>query len=97
MSKQNALEFLNQAAQDEALKGKVKGADNPSEVIGIAQERGYDISQEHVQAAIPDLKQQKGFFGDLVEAILRLFSPDHDDYPATGVQPFSGDPNSSRH
>lgn len=97
MSKENALEFLNQAAQDEALKGKVKSADNQTEVIDIAQEQGYQISPENVQAAIPALKQQQGFFGDLVEAILRLFTPDHDNYPATGVQPFSGDPNPSRH
>lgn len=26
------------------------------------------------------------------EAVTRIFSPRNDDYPATGVQPFEGDP-----
>ncbi|MEM6500592.1 MAG: hypothetical protein AAF685_02010 [Cyanobacteria bacterium P01_C01_bin.89] len=29
----------------------------------------------------------------LLEATARLFSPSDDNYPATGMQPFSGDPN----
>ncbi|MFA9202006.1 MAG: hypothetical protein ACEQSC_00445 [Candidatus Nanopelagicaceae bacterium] len=27
----------------------------------------------------------------LLEAALEVFSPDHDDYPATGIQPFEGE------
>jgi hypothetical protein len=27
----------------------------------------------------------------LLEAALEVFSPDHDDYPATGIQPFGGE------
>ena len=32
-----------------------------------------------------------GFFGELAEAIIALFGPIHDDYPATGFQPFTGE------
>jgi hypothetical protein len=27
----------------------------------------------------------------LIEAVLEVFSPNHDDYPTTGIQPFSGE------
>ena len=41
--------------------------------------------------AIPVIKEQPGFFGELAKAVLELFAPAHDDYPATGVQPFTGE------
>jgi len=63
-------------------------------MVLIAQEIGYDFSSEHVDEALGELKQQPGFFGVVAEAALEIFAPHHDDYPATGVQPFSGDPNS---
>ena len=31
------------------------------------------------------------------EAVSRIFSPRDDDYPATGVQPFEGDPPDKKH
>lgn len=92
MSKENALEFLEKAANNEALKTKIQDANHQDELVGLAQEQGYEFSSEHLQQAIPELQQRRGFFGDLVEAVLELFAPARDDYPATGVQPFSGDP-----
>ncbi|MDJ0591519.1 MAG: isochorismate synthase [Pleurocapsa sp. MO_226.B13] len=35
-------------------------------------------------------------FQYLVTGVAKLFKPTNDDYPKTGVQPFTGDPNSSR-
>ncbi len=32
----------------------------------------------------------------LSEAALRIFGPNKDDYPATGAQPFTGDPYKER-
>lgn len=93
MSKENALEFLEKAAQDETLKSKVQDADHHEEVVNMARDKGYEFSSEHLQAAIPEITQRRGFFGDLVEAVLELFGPTKDNYPATGAQPFSGDPN----
>jgi hypothetical protein len=29
----------------------------------------------------------------VIEAVARLFRPNQDDYPATGVQPYTGDPS----
>ncbi|MCM1984943.1 isochorismate synthase [Lyngbya confervoides BDU141951] len=40
-----------------------------------------------------ELQQKPGFFSALAAAVFKIFSPPHDDYPVTGVQPFSGDPN----
>ena len=33
----------------------------------------------------------------LLDGVLRLFKPTDDDYPQTGVQPFSGDPSDDPH
>lgn len=34
---------------------------------------------------------------DISTAVGRIFGPDDDDYPKTGVQPFSGDADDDRH
>lgn len=91
MSKENVLSFLTQAAKDRQLKDKLKSAASQTDVVDVGNQAGYDFSSEHIEAAMTELKQKPGFFGALAEAVLELFSPDHDDYPATGVQPFSGD------
>lgn len=90
MSKESVLNFLTDAAKDNALKSQLEAASNPAEMIGVANEAGYDFSDKHVDEALSDLKKQPGFFGALAEAALRVFSPHDDDYPTTGVQPFSG-------
>lgn len=92
MSKENALSFLEKAASDPKLKDQVKQADKTDELVKLAEAEGYPFAPEDVQQVLPTLTAQKGFFGDLVEAVLELFGPTHDDYPNTGVQPFSGDP-----
>jgi predicted ribosomally synthesized peptide with nif11-like leader len=92
MSKENALSFLEKAANDPNLKSQVKQADKTEELVKLAASEGYPFAPDDVRQVIPTLKAQTGFFGDLVEAILELFGPNHDDYPTTGVQPFSGDP-----
>jgi len=93
MSKENAVDFIAKAATDERLKQQVQAANQPVDIEGIAQEHGFEFSAEHLQAAIPEIKQKRGFFGDIVDAVLALFAPAHDDYPATGESPFSDDPN----
>jgi hypothetical protein len=32
-------------------------------------------------------------FRYIISAVARIFSPNDDNYPATGVQPFEGEPN----
>jgi predicted ribosomally synthesized peptide with nif11-like leader len=93
MSKENVFGFLTEAAKDEQLKAQLKTAATPDELVDVGNQAGYKFSSEHVDEALSELKQKPGFFHELAEAIMRLFSPTHDDYPATGVQPFSGDPN----
>ncbi|MBE7384500.1 MAG: Nif11-like leader peptide family natural product precursor [Leptolyngbya sp. SIO1E4] len=93
MSKENVLSFLFKAAKDDDLKAQLQTTSTQDEVVGVGSQAGYDFSAEHVDEVLTELKQKPGFFGALAEAILELFSPDHDDYPATGVQPFTGDPN----
>ncbi|MEM9809000.1 MAG: hypothetical protein AAF959_27410 [Cyanobacteria bacterium P01_D01_bin.56] len=41
------------------------------------------------------LRWLKDGFNYLFEAMARIFGPDKDAYPATGVQPYEGDPYSS--
>ncbi|MBE9078250.1 Nif11-like leader peptide family natural product precursor [Romeria aff. gracilis LEGE 07310] len=96
MSKKNVFNFLAKAAQDQNLKNQLETTSTPEEVVGVGNQAGYEFSSQHVDEALADLKQQPGFFGVLAEAVIELFSPDHDDYPVSGVQPFSGDPNPDR-
>ena len=93
MSKDNVFKFLSQAAEDETLKRKLGSAKSPKDLVGVGQEAGYEFSPEHVDEAVNELKKQPGFFGALAEAVLQVFSPHNDNYPATGMQPYSGDPN----
>lgn len=94
MSKKNVFDFLSNAARDEKLKLKLQNTTTPHELVGIGSEIGYEFSAEHVDEALIELKQKPGFFKFLAEAALEIFSPDGDDYPATGMQPFSGEPHS---
>ncbi|NJM98787.1 MAG: Nif11-like leader peptide family natural product precursor [Phormidesmis sp. RL_2_1] len=91
MSKENVFTFLTNAAKDEQLKSQLENAANQAEVVDVANEAGYQFSSENVDEALNHLKKEPGFFGALAEAVLEIFSPSHDDYPATGIQPFSGD------
>ncbi|MFM7471945.1 MAG: Nif11-like leader peptide family natural product precursor [Nodosilinea sp. LVE1205-7] len=91
MSKENALSFLRQAATNPELKSQIQQVEAAGELVNLGQIQGYEFSSENVREIIPVLKEQKGFLGDLAEAILELFGPTHDDYPATGVQAFTGD------
>ena len=93
MSKERFLSFLSNAAKDKNLKAQLKTATNQDELVDMGNQAGYDFTSNHVDEAMTELKQAPGFFGALAEAVFELFSPDHDNYPATGVQPFSGDPN----
>ncbi|MEM9164200.1 MAG: Nif11-like leader peptide family natural product precursor [Cyanobacteria bacterium P01_F01_bin.4] len=93
MSKKNVQSFLSQASKDKQLKAQLQTTSTPDELVEAGTQAGYDFSSEHVDEMITELKQKPGFFGALAEAVVELFSPEHDDYPETGVQPFSGDPN----
>ena len=94
MSKKNVFSFLSKPAKDDTLKAKLNKAASPDELVSVAEQTGYNFSSEHVDEALNELKQKPGFFGMLAEAALEVFSPHTDDYPATGVQPYSGEPNS---
>ncbi|MEO1444736.1 MAG: Nif11-like leader peptide family natural product precursor [Cyanobacteria bacterium J06635_11] len=96
MSKKNVFSFLSKAAKDETLKAKLGNAASPDELVSVAKQTGYDFSSEHVDEALDELKQRPGFFGMLAEAAVEIFSPHDDNYPATGVQPYSGEPATKR-
>ena len=93
MSKEHFLSFLSDAAKDTNLKEQLKMATSQHELMDVANQAGYEFTISHIDEAMTELQQEPGFFGALAEAVLELFSPSHDDYPATGLQPFSGDPN----
>ena len=93
MSKERFLSFLSNAAKDKNLKDQLKTATNHDDLVDMGNEAGYEFTAGHINEAMTDLQKKPGFFGALAEAALELFSPGHDDYPATGVQPFSGDSN----
>lgn len=96
MSKESFFSFLSHAAKDERLQAQLKTTSTQDELVDIGKKTGYEFTSSHVEEGMTELLQKPGFVGSIVEAVLELFSPDHDDYPATGAQPFSGEPNSKR-
>ncbi|MGD1943995.1 MAG: Nif11-like leader peptide family natural product precursor [Leptolyngbyaceae cyanobacterium] len=92
MSKENALNFLKQAADSSALSEQVKSAEQKAKVIDLAKQHGYEFSEDDMTKAVPAIQEKPGFFGELAQAVLELFAPAQDDYPATGVQPYTGMP-----
>ena len=96
MSKENVIEFFTEAAKQESLKEQLKNVNSQDELVDLGKAEGYEFSSEHVEEAIIEFKQKPGFFRMLAEAALEIFSPAHDDYPATGTQAFSGDPYRDR-
>lgn len=91
MSKEKVLEFFTEAAKQESLQKQLQTVSDRQELAQLGQQQGYEFSPQHVDEAIADLQQQPGFFSVLAQAVLTIFGPSHDDYPATGVQPFSGE------
>lgn len=91
MSKENALDFLKQAADNASLSNQVKEAEHKDAIVNLAKQHGYEFSEDDMKKAVPVIKERSGFFGELAKAVLELFAPAHDDYPATGVQPFTGE------
>ena len=94
MSKKNVFSFLSRAVKDDKLKEKLESTASQEEMVTVAERAGYSFSSEHVDEALEEMKRKPGFFGMLAEAAIEVFSPSEDDYPATGIQPFSGEPSS---
>lgn len=93
MSRETVLEFFSKASEDEQLKAKLETIQSKDELHDLARQEGFEFSSEDVNLALGEMKQQPGFFQYITNVILDIFNPGHDDYPTTGVQPFSGDPN----
>jgi len=92
MSKENALNFLSEAAKDKELKAQLQEAGlTRDEIVKAGNKAGYTFNREHLDEALTEVRKEPGFWGSLGEAIMELFSPAHDDYPSVGVQPYSGD------
>jgi hypothetical protein len=51
-------------------------------------------AQNVLQVFMSSLKRLLGY---MATPMARIFGPRDDDYPATGVQPFEGDPGDKRH
>lgn len=93
MSKDNVLQFLTKAADDRQLQEKLAAKLHANDLAALGQEEGFEFSADDVMDALTHLQKQPGFFQKLAEAAATVFSPSHDNYPATGVQPFSGRKN----
>lgn len=96
MSKNQVFEFFSQAAQDESLKKRLQAVSNEEELIDLGKGEGFEFSSEHLDEAMAELRLKPNFFRKLAEAVLEIFSPNHDNYPAVGVQPYDGEPNRNR-
>ena len=59
MAFENAKKFLEQAMNDEALRGRVmeKG---PAEMVAIAKELGFDVTAEELEEAVKAMRKAAG-------------------------------------
>lgn len=96
MSKDQVFQFFTKAAQKEQLKEKLQTVTSPDELVDLGKKEGFAFESDHVDEALEELKQNPGFFGKLAQAVVAVFSPSHDDYPAIGVEPYGGDPNENQ-
>lgn len=96
MSKENVVKFLEKVSKSERLKKKIDVASDNNEFIALGQEQGFDFSSKDLDEIIDELKKKPKFLGLMAEAVLTIFSPAHDNYPATGTMPFYGDDNSEK-
>ncbi|MFE4106044.1 Nif11-like leader peptide family natural product precursor [Almyronema epifaneia] len=97
MSKESVFNFFQRAAKNEQVKGKLQNVTSPEELVELGNQEGFEFSTQHVDEALSDLQEKPGFFKALAEAFIEIFSPAQDDYPASGVQPFSGEINRRSH
>jgi predicted ribosomally synthesized peptide with nif11-like leader len=50
MSKQTAIEFVKASENDLVLLEKIKAADSPADVVKIAAEYGYELTEREIKA-----------------------------------------------
>ncbi|WP_299486538.1 Nif11-like leader peptide family natural product precursor [Acaryochloris sp. IP29b_bin.137] len=93
MSKNNVIKFLEEISRNKQLKDKINVVSNKDEFINLGQTTGFEFSSRDINELIDELKNKPKFLGLLAESILAIFSPAHDNYPATGTQPFYGEDN----
>lgn len=96
MPKEDVVKFLGKIAKNDQLKSKINVVYTNDEFITLGQEAGFEFLSKDLDEIIDELRKKPKFFGLLAEAVLVIFSPAHDNYPATGVQPFYGDDNSEK-
>ena len=60
-----AKKFLEQVMADEKLQEQLRGKE-PDEVVSIAKEMGFDVTEEDLTAAVNELKEVRAKQGDLV-------------------------------
>ena len=96
MSKENFLGFLRQVSNNKQLTEQVKSANSPAEIVELGKKHGHDFEPEQVEASVTEIRARPSAFQFLSEAVLEIFSPARDNYPATGVQPFEGRPNRNK-
>ena len=96
MSKENVIGFLEKISKNEQLKDRINTISGNDDFIALGHESGFEFSPKDLDEIIDELKNKPKFFGLLAEAVLTIFSPAHDNFPATGMQPFYGEDNASK-
>jgi predicted ribosomally synthesized peptide with nif11-like leader len=59
MAQENAARLFKAVREDQALKARLKAASEPETFIKIAQERGYDFTEEELQNEISKLSEEE--------------------------------------
>jgi predicted ribosomally synthesized peptide with nif11-like leader len=59
MTQKNAAQLFKAVRQDQALKEKLRAADDPEEFMKIAESRGYSFTVEELKAEISKLSEEE--------------------------------------
>jgi predicted ribosomally synthesized peptide with nif11-like leader len=91
MSKQQVLDFFQEAGRDESLGREVRSTSDPQQLLEIAETKGFHFSRHELDEALRELHEHPNFFQKLANAVIDVFRPNPEEPPSIGVQPFEGD------
>jgi hypothetical protein len=91
MSNNPVLDFFKEAGRDETLGREVRATNDPGRLLEIAASRGYHFSRQELDDALRELHEHPNFFQRLAHAVLDVFSPNQEEPPSIGAQPFDGE------
>ncbi len=72
MSKEKFRAFSAEISQDDDLQNRVKQIDDPSELIKLGREKGFNFTIEHIRQSLTELKKETVEYNNRVNSTSAL-------------------------